>query len=117
MSASNGFYMIGRVVQAPEVKTTQAGKKWAKLQLEVDVYKYDGTLNGTSIHNLTAFGKQSEVVEGIAQGDLIAVAGEIESRKWEKDGKVSYFTDLNIQSVNVLVSFSEAEDPTEPSGF
>ncbi len=113
MSANNGFFLVGKLVNPAEVKTTNAGKKWAKIMLEVDEFKYDGTPMGTAMHNLTAFGKTSEVLTQFVPGDILAVAGNVGSRKWEKDGKVSYFVDLNINEA-VPVAASDYGDPTEP---
>lgn len=113
MSANNGFYLIGKVVQQPELKVSGQGKNWTKLMLEVDDFKFDGTPMGTSLHTMTAFGKTAESVASFQPGDILAVAGDVGSRKWEKDGKSSYFVDLNVREV-VLITPSDYDDPTEP---
>lgn len=64
--------------------------------------------------NYTAWGseynKTAEVVENyVKKGHRLAVEGKLQNKSWEKkDGTKGYATDINVFSVEMLTSKSEA---------
>ena len=107
----NSVTLIGRLGKDPEIKTTNAGKKFARFSLATSK-KIKGE-DVTQWHQVVVWNeKLSEVIESyVNKGDMLAIQGEIEYRKYEKDGVEKYATDIVIPafggSMSMLTPKSE----------
>lgn len=52
--------------------------------------------------NCCAFGRQMDSVKHLRKGDNVLVTGRIETRGVEKDGKKVYYTNIVVNSVDML---------------
>tara|TARA_R110000787_G_C13250763_1_gene429384 strand:- start:35 stop:436 length:402 start_codon:yes stop_codon:yes gene_type:complete len=107
-----------------EVTTVQSGvskggKEWQKQTFSVsETYeKQDGT-TGENLVAFELFG--SEKVENFGKfnklGDNVEVKASVRSNRWEKDGKVSYFTSANAWRIEKVEAIetppqSQASEP------
>ena len=91
----NKVILMGRLTTAPELKTTQNGTAVTSFTLAVDrSYSAGGTERQTDFINIVAWRGTAEFVcKWFRKGQLVALAGALQSRKWEdRDGnkRVSY---------------------------
>ncbi len=97
---------------------SKGGKDWQKQTFVVaETYqKNDGT-DGENLVSFELFG--TEKVENFGKynnlGDSVEVKASVRSNRWEKDGKVSYFTSANawrIDKVEAIAQSTPAQVPT-----
>jgi len=107
----NKVQLIGNVGQLPEVKTLDNGKKVANLSLATNE-TYTNTngekITNTQWHNLVAWGKNAEIIEGyVKKGDEIAIEGKLQYETYnDKEGNKRYLTKVNINDLLMLGSKS-----------
>ena len=102
----NKATLIGNVGKDPEIINTDGGLKIAKLSLATSE-KYNNKqgekVSQTEWHNLTVFGKLSEVFEKyVKKGDKIYVEGKLKTDKYEKDGVTRYSTSIIVRELQML---------------
>ncbi len=103
----NKVQLIGNAGNDPEVSTSEAGKKWAKLTLATNEnYKNEAgeKVTDTQWHNLVAFGKTAELIEKyVAKGKEVAIEGKLTHRNYEdKNGDKKYFTEVVVKELLLL---------------
>ena len=103
----NKVQLIGHIGNAPEVRTSEGGKKWSRFSIATnETYRNaEGVkVTDTQWHNLVAFGKVSEIVEKyVAKGSEIAVEGKLVNRSYvDKEGVKKYVTEVHISEVLLL---------------
>jgi len=103
----NRVMLIGTVGSDPEVRTTAAGAKVAKLSLATNRKWQDRSgwdQETTEWHRLTFFGKLADIVEQwVRKGDRIFVEGRIEySRAQDAQGGTRYWTDIVVENLLML---------------
>jgi len=94
----NIITLTGNAVRDIEIKYTPAGKPVGSGTIAVrrDFKNQQGEYE-TDFINLVILGKLSEVMANhIQKGDKFGVTGRLQIRKWEKDGKTSYFTEVVV---------------------
>lgn len=101
----NKVQIIGRVGRDPEVRYAPSGDAIANLSVATsERWKDKGTgeqKEKTEWHRVVVFGKLAEVVgEYVKQGALVYFEGKLETRKWEKDGRDHYTTEIKVDSFN-----------------
>lgn len=80
--------LYGRLGQDPREITTGSGKAMtvSTLAVSIDVVKSDEP--ATQWFDITAFGQQAETLARHSKGDLVAVMGKLQLRRWTgKDGE------------------------------
>ncbi len=87
----NKVQLIGHLGNAPEVKTTENGKKLARFSVATNENYRNVTgekVTGTTWHNLVAWGKVADIAEKyLTKGKEIAIEGKLISRSYtDKDG-------------------------------
>ena len=98
----NKCMFIGNLGRDPEVRTMQDGKKVANLSLGVSE-KWKDKATGerkerTEWVRVVIFGQLAEVAEKYLQkGSKVYVCGSLQTRKWQKDGKDQYSTEVVLQ--------------------
>lgn len=95
----NKAMLIGNVGKDPEIRSLSSGDKVANFSLATSKSWKDK--NGekreiTQWHNIVVWneGLVTIVDRYVRKGSKIAVVGEIETRKWEKDGQDRYTTEI-----------------------
>jgi len=117
----NKCSFIGRVGQAPEIRTTQAGKEVANLSLGVSEKWKDADgqrQERTEWVRISVFneGLVKVIKNYITKGQLIYIEGAMKTRKWEKNGQDQYTTEIVLSGFNgvlVMLSKSDNEKPAE----
>ena len=99
----NKATIMGRVGRDPEIKTMQTGAKMASFSIATSE-KWKDKNSGeqrekTEWHNVVIW---NEALVGVAEkyvkkGDLLYLEGQIETRKWEKDGVDRYSTEIVLR--------------------
>ena len=94
---------MGRVGQDPEIKTLANGSKVANFSLGIsESWKDKNTgerKEKTQWPRIVVWneGLIGIIVKQVRKGDQIIVRGQIETRKWEADGKTSYATEVVLK--------------------
>lgn len=108
MSGSlNKVFLIGRLGQTPETRTTTSGQEVVNFSLATDE-SYAGQdgkkVERTEWHRIVAWGKQAEfVVNYLAKGALVCIEGKLETRKWQdQQGATRYMTEIRASRVTGL---------------
>ena len=103
----NRVQLIGNLGNAPEVKTTESGKKLVKFSVATDE-TYQNT-NGEKVketqwHNLVAWGKMADVAEKyLSKGSEVAVDGKLVNRNYtDKEGVKKYVTEVQVNELLLL---------------
>jgi len=60
------------------------------------------TQEHTEWHHLTAWGKTAENLAQFKKGDLLYFEGKIRNRRWEKEGKTYYRTEVHVDTYRTL---------------
>jgi single-strand DNA-binding protein len=103
----NKVQLIGNLGNAPEIRTTDAGKKWAKFSIATnEVYRNakGEKVTETQWHNLVAWGKVAEIAEKyLHKGSEIAIEGKLMNRSYiDKEGVKKYVTEINVNELLML---------------
>ena len=99
--------MIGNLGNKPDVRTTEAGKKWARFSLATnETYRNakGEKVTETQWHNLTAWGKVAELAEKYLQkGSEVAIEGKLMNRSYtDKQGNKKYITEILVNELLVI---------------
>ena len=108
----NKVQLIGNLGSAPEVKTTESGKKLAKFNLAThETYRNTKgeKVTETTWHNLVAWGKVAELVEKfLTKGKEVAIEGKLINNSYtDKDGNKKYSTEVQVSEILMLGSKAE----------
>jgi len=109
----NKVQLIGNLGNAPEVKTTETGKKLARFNVATNESYRNAKgekVTETTWHNLVAWGKVAEIAEKYLQkGSEIAIEGKLINRSYtDKDGNKKYITEVQVNELLMLGSKAEA---------
>jgi single-strand DNA-binding protein len=106
MSSVNKCLLIGNLTRDPEIRSTQGGQEIANLTVATsDKWKdkQTGELKEKSeFHKVVVFTPQtvSFIKQYLNKGNKVYVEGSLQTRKWEKDGKDHYSTEIVVQGFN-----------------
>ena len=112
-SLKNKVQLIGHLGAAPEVKKTEAGKKYAKFSVATNE-NYRNTkgekVTETTWHNLVAWGKVADIAEKyLNKGTEVAIEGKLISRSYtDKNGVKKYITEVQVNEMLLLGSKASA---------
>lgn len=103
------YKVSGRVltVGATQSLSSRNGNTYTKRDLIIAVRKFD-RYTGQPIDDIdntpkfTFMGDRCQRLDGIKAGDVVTVSFDITGRKYEKDGRTEYITDLRPISVDVM---------------
>jgi single-strand DNA-binding protein len=103
----NSVQLIGHVGQEPEIKTLEAGRKLANINIATNdvYYKENGDkVEKTEWHKVTAWGKTAEIIEKyVTKGKEVAVEGKLTHRSYDdKEGNKRYITEVVINEILLL---------------
>ena len=103
----NKVQLIGHIGNAPEIRTSEGGKKWSRFSIATnETYRNaEGVkVTDTQWHNLVVFGKVSEIVERyVVKGSEIAIEGKLVNRSYvDKEGVKKFVTEVHVSEVLLL---------------
>jgi len=113
----NSVYLVGTLVQAPEMRYTQGGLAI----LELNVAGNDTVIGDDDrprelawYHRVTVFGGQAEQLSNqLEVGSPVLVEGRLNYRTWEsQEGQKRSALDVNAQRVDVLTMGARGDDAT-----
>lgn len=103
----NSVRLMGHVGQNPEVKSLSNGKKLSRFSIAInESYKNEAgeKVTDTQWHNITAWGKQAELVEKLLKkGSEVAIEGKLTNNSYvDKEGVKRYVTDIVLNEFNLI---------------
>jgi single-strand DNA-binding protein len=102
----NVAILFGRLGKAPEMHYTAGGTAITTFSLATDRREKnsDGEWgNATDWHNVKMFGKDAEYANAnLEKGKRCLVMGKQTHRKYEKDGKTNYFSEVTVDQMIVV---------------
>lgn len=109
----NSVCLIGRLTKDVQERRTQNGTAVISFTLAVDRRKKD---DGADFIPCIAWDKAAETIaKYVHKGDLFGVAGYIQTRSYEKDGRRNYVTEVVTTSFQFLERKREMSSDS-PSG-
>lgn len=123
MASFNKVILMGRLVAAPELKTTPGGLPVTSFTLAVDrKYQKDGERKA-DFPTIVAWRQTAEFIcKYFTKGSAIIICGELQTRSWTDDaGKKRYATEVLANEVNFVESKKNSEagatEAYTPEGF
>ena len=96
----NNVSLIGRLTKDVEERRTQNGTPVVSFTLAVARRKKE---DGADFINCIAWDKAAETIARyVHKGDLFGVTGHIQTRNYEKDGRMNYVTEVVTTSFQFL---------------
>lgn len=106
----NNVSLIGRLTKDVEERRTQSGTPVASFTLAVDRRKKE---DGADFINCIAWDKAAETIaKYVHKGDLFGVTGHIQTRSYEKNGRMNYVTEV----VTTIFQFLERKREMQYDG-
>ena len=104
MSGVNKVILIGRLGKDPERRQRQNGADYATFSMATSKKVRDE--ERTTWHSVTVWSESSAkyITDFACKGSLVYVEGEIETRRYEKDGVTHYATEIVVGQYNGNVS-------------
>ena len=103
----NKVQLIGNLGNAPEVRSTEAGKKLVRFSVATnEQYKNakGERVTETQWHNLIAWGKVADIAEKfLVKGTEVAIEGKLINRNYmDKEGNKKYVTEIQVTELLLL---------------
>lgn len=103
----NRVQLIGNLGNAPEVRTTESGKKLVRFSVATNEnYR---NVNGEKVtetqwHNLVAWGKVADIAEKyLGKGSEVAIEGKLINRNYsDKSGTKKYVSEVQVNEILLL---------------
>ena len=100
----NKVQLIGNLGNAPEVKTTESGKKLARFSVATNESYRNAKgekVTETTWHNLVAWGKVADIAEKyLTKGKEVAIEGKLINNSYtDKDGVKRYSTEIQVNEI------------------
>jgi single-strand DNA-binding protein len=121
MSGSlNKVILVGNLGQDPDVRSMQNGDKVANLSIATSENWKDQSgqrQERTEWHRVVIFGKVAEIAERyLKKGSKVLIEGQLQTRKWEKDGKTNYTTEVVVRGFNGNMTMLDSRDGSSGGG-
>jgi len=112
----NKVILIGNLGADPEIREMPDGTKMAKFSIATSeryTNKAGEKISNTEWHNIVLWRGIAEVAEKyLHKGDSVCIEGKLKTRSWEdENGNKKYATDVQGDSMTMLGSKKEAENP------
>lgn len=114
----NNVVIMGRLTNAPELKSTMGGSKVTSFTVAVErKYKAAGEERQTDFIDCVAWNGTAEFITSyFNKGSMIAVIGNIQTRNYEdKNGNKRKSVEVVIENVSFCGSKSETSNQTAPA--
>ena len=99
----NRVTLVGNCGKDPEIRSTQSGAKVASFSVATSESWKDKTTGEkkerTEWHNIVVWGDAlvGVIEKYVSKGSKLMVEGQMQTRKWEKDGVDRYSTEVVVQ--------------------
>lgn len=105
----NRVQLIGNLGNAPEVKTTENGKKLARFSVATNESYQNSNgdkVTDTQWHSVVAWGKVADIAEKfLNKGTEVVVEGKLVNRNYtDKEGIKKYVTEVQVSELLLLGS-------------
>lgn len=116
----NKVQLIGNLGNAPEVKTTENGKKLCRFSIATNE-SYRNTqgekVTETTWHQLIAWGAIAEIAEKyLNKGSEVAIEGKLINRNYtDKEGVKKFITEIQVNELLLLGSKTSVREQEEAS--
>lgn len=102
----NKIFLIGRLTQDPELRSTPSGQSVATLRLATNRVWNDPSGNkkdATEFHTVVAWGRLGEVAnQYLKKGGLVMIEGRIQTRTWtDQNNNKRYFTEVIAEGLQL----------------
>ncbi|MCX6319105.1 MAG: single-stranded DNA-binding protein [Bacteroidetes bacterium] len=103
----NKVQLIGKLGNAPEIKTLESGKKMARFSVATSENYRNARgekITETQWHTLVAWGKVADIAEKfLTKGKDVAVEGKLINRSYnDKEGNKKYITEIQVNELLLL---------------
>ena len=103
----NKVQLIGNLGAAPEVRTTETGKKLVRFSIATnETYRSSEGEKKTETqwHNIIAWGNLAEIAEKyLSKGSEVALEGKLMNRNYtDREGNKKYFTEIQANELLML---------------
>ena len=100
----NRFFATGRLTKDPEKRTTQNGTSVCTFTLAVDRrYKNANGEREADFFPVVCWRQVADLsAQYLSKGKQVAIAGEVQIRRYEKDGQKRYVTEIVADEVQFL---------------
>lgn len=103
----NRVQLIGKLGNAPEMKTLESGKKMARFSVATSENYRNARgekITETQWHTLVAWGKVAEIAEKfLTKGKDVAIEGKLVNRNYnDKEGNKKYVTEIQVNELLLL---------------
>ena len=114
----NKVILMGRLTREPELKQTPNGVNVCSFSIAVNRrYKNTEGNYDADFVNCVAWRQTGEFVSKyFAKGRMIAVAGSLQTRTYEKDGQKRYVTEVLVDEVNFCGEKAEEKPAGNDAG-
>ena len=115
----NSIVIMGRLTATPELKTTNSGISVTSFTVAVDRrFQKQGEEKQTDFLNVVAWRQAADFVcKYFNKGDMIAVQGELQTRRYEdKDGNKRTATEIIADNVSFCGGKKESAQAAAPTG-
>jgi len=102
----NKVFIIGRLTQDPEVRSTQSGQSVATVKMATNrvwTDKAGQKQEGTEFHTIVAWGRLGEIAgQYLKKGGLAMFEGRLQTRSWvDKSNNKRYTTEIVAESLQM----------------
>ena len=113
----NKVQLVGRLGNAPEIRTFESGKKMARFSVATtETYTDAKGVNvvNTQWHNLVAWGRAAALAEKqLTRGCEVSIEGKLAHRNYiDKTGTKKYVTEIVVAEILLLNSKASKEEST-----
>lgn len=117
-SSVNKAIILGNLGKDPEVRTMQNGSKVANLSIATsESWKDKATgekKEKTEWHRVVIFGSLADIAERyLKKGSKVYIEGQIQTRKWQKDGVDQYSTEIVLQGFGAMLTMLDGKPPED----
>jgi single-strand DNA-binding protein len=116
----NSVVLMGRVTKDIELRKVGNDISACSFTVAVNRPKYKDKEQEVDFINCQAWRQSAEFISRyFYKGSMIAIEGKLQVRKWEKDGKTQYASDVVVEQVHFCggKKDSSAVASDAPSGF
>lgn len=101
----NAIHVMGRLVKAPEITSTQSGRTIARYTVAVNRAFHKEGGQEADFFPCVSFGKQAEFVEKyLSKGTKVVISGEMNLDTVTKDGKTNTYPKIIVDSIEFAES-------------
>ena len=100
----NEFNIIGKALNKPELRESEAGTQYSLLQVAVKrpFKNKDGEFEQDELQFTLFKNLAQEVYDTVDEGTAVIVKGHISSNNYEKDGKTMFYSNLIADRVSQI---------------